>query len=133
MSLQFLPFEVSDLDAMDVQARHRPILEMAQWAAGQIKKTVEGPYSWTAWTPYGQAVAACGILEDGHAWAFLGTGSPKHYVAITRKVRQVLECHVAIIGPVYAAIDPNHPEAVRWARLLGFRPEGTKWVFDASV
>lgn len=37
-------------------------------------------------------------------------------------------------GPTYAEVDKTHPEALRWVKLLGFRPDGgERWVFDEDA
>lgn len=90
-----------------------------------------GPWSWTMWSEYGIPLGAAGILENGGAWAFLGSGLRPHMLRATREARRGLENYVWEVGEVYAEVDKTHPEALRWVKLLGFRPSGgERWVFD---
>lgn len=131
MSVRIEPFGFSDLWLMDIQGRHalwRPVFARRAFA---VQRLMEGPWSYTAWSAYGIPVACCGVLPDGGAWAFLSADMKRHMVPVGRAVRRVLGDHVALSGPVYADIDTTYPAAIRWVKLLGFRPEAeNRWIFD---
>ncbi|WP_299444688.1 hypothetical protein [uncultured Rhodospira sp.] len=123
--ITFAPFELSDLDLLEVQPRHTAVYEMFQEIGhARLERLLVGRYSWTAWTAYGVPVAACGILYNGSAWAILAPDLRRFMLPITRKVRTVLEQHAAERGDVVAHIDRTHLEASRWAGKLGFEPDG---------
>ncbi len=128
---KILPFGVSDLLTMEVQERHSWMLPHVLRNLIVCEHTMVGPWSWTMWSEYGIALGAAGILEDGGAWAFLGSRLRPHMLRATREARRGLENHVAEVGEVYAEVDKTHSEALRWVKLLGFRPDGgERWVFD---
>lgn len=134
MSLRFDPFIWHDLSRLEVQAQHRDIYRKAI-VLGHALEHLEGPFSWTAWDEdWQEPIASCGI-QDGEAWAFLGCDLRRHMVPINRQVRKVLDAHVQTTGsPVRAKIDMNYVPAVRWARILGFRPhpdnEHNIWIYS---
>lgn len=127
MTGRFEPFAVSDLEDMVVQPRHAFLVQPILARPLYFQSVMVGPYSWTYWTAFGQPVACAGILRNGHAWAFLGADMRRHMVPFLRATRLALEAHP---GPVLCEIDMDRPEAVRWAGILGFRPDAGKvWKF----
>lgn len=128
---KILPFGVSDLLTMDVQDHHAWMIPHAFRNLLAVEHTMVGQWSWTIWSEYGIPLGAAGILRDGGAWAFLGSGLRPYMLRATRVARRGLEDYVQNVGPTYAEVDKTHPEALRWVRLLGFRPDGgERWVFD---
>lgn len=128
----FVPFRLGHLLDLRVQPEHAPIMPQL-WALGmpQLQSAMVGPWSWTAVRDE-RPVAACGILENGYAWALLGNDLKRDMVRVTRVVRRVLDTHRHAVGPVLAAIDETRPDAVRWAKFLGFSPTPNgDWCFDA--
>ncbi len=134
MSVEIAPFELSDIAKIEVQPQHASIKPMLCRYLLSLSELV-GPWSYTAWNQYGLPVASCGILQNGNAWALLSPILRRDMLAVTRYVRGVLEDHTHAIGPVLADIDEKHSEAVRWAKLLGFRPklEIGVWQFSGST
>lgn len=131
MSVKIEPFGFSDLWLMDVQDRHAPIIPLLARRVFSVQRLAEGPWSYTAWNACGVPVACCGIMPGGGAWAFLGADMRRYMTPVTRHVLRVLKDHVALEGPVYADIDMSYPAAIRWAKLLGFRPGAeSRWVFN---
>lgn len=129
MSVKIRPFKLSDLLRLEVQKRHMAIWPII-WRQGLNLQKMLGPWSWTAERDE-QPIAACGILEGGWAWALLGEGLGRDMVPVIRTTRNALVSHATVLGPVYAHIDDTHPEAVRWAGILGFEPfEGITWRFS---
>lgn len=130
MSVRIEPFRLTDLEPL----RARPLyLDVADEILSRpliMQRLMTGPYSWTAWNEYGLPVAACGILENGVAWAFVTEDARRDILAITRAVRQVLDLHVADRGQVTAEVRGYDEKAVKWASLLGFVPVGGgNWVY----
>lgn len=70
--------------------------------------------------------AAAGFCPDGEgsawAWALLGLVGPRGMVAMHRAVRRALDA--SPYRRVVTLVDPAWPQAVRWARLLGFSSWG---------
>lgn len=129
--IEIRPFEAADLRWVRVRDEHTPVLEMILEHEDALEQ-VEGPYAYTAWTPYGTSVASCGILENGEAWAFVDPDMPRSAVlAVCRKVQEVLEEHLLREGPVFARVRCDVPAAVTWARWLGFTKVGfgSQWVY----
>ena len=67
---------------------------------------------------YGLATKWPGVA---YAWALLSADAGRHMVALTRAIRAELDA--AEFGRVEMAVDAGFPEAVRFARVLGFRCE----------
>lgn len=130
MSGKFEPFEIADLEDIHVQGRHAALTPRILARPLVFYPLMVGPWSWTYWTATGRPVACAGILPNGYAWAFLGADMRRDMIPFLRATQQVLEAHRGSTGPVRSEIDSSHPEAVRWARLLGFRHEaGETWIF----
>jgi RimJ/RimL family protein N-acetyltransferase len=74
----------------------------------------------------GEPIACAGFQEcwEGRAiaWAILGETAGRHMRALTRAVRRALERHPAERIEAQALV--GFAPAMRWARLLGFVPEG---------
>ena len=129
MSVNMRPFRMSDLLHLEVQERHMAIWPLL-WRQGLSLRCMLGPWSWTAELD-GRPIAACGILDNAYAWSLLGAGLGWHMIPVIRTTRNALVSYAIVRGPVYAHIDATHPEAVRWARLLGFKPlTGITWRFS---
>ena len=61
-------------------------------------------------------------LIDGVSggWAlFTNKITPARFLVIHRTVVRALICFEGINDPIFAHVDPNNPQAVRWAGLLG--------------
>ena len=131
---KILPFGVSDLLTMDVQDRHTWMIPHAFRNLLAVEHVMVSLWSWTMWSGYGIPLGAAGILQDGGTWAFLTPGLRPYMLRATREARRGLESYVRNVGPTYAEVDKTHPEALRWVKLLGFRPEGgERWVFDEDA
>ena len=129
MSVKIRPFRLSDLLHLEVQERHLAISPFL-WRQGLSLRCMLRPWSWTAELD-GVPVSACGILDNSYAWSLLGEGLGSNMIPVIRATRRALVSYARVVGPVYAHIDDTHPEAVRWARLLGFEPfEGVTWRFS---
>lgn len=125
------PFAFSDLLMFEVQRAHAVLTPMLLARPLSAQRAMEGPWSYTAWSAFGVPVAACGMLLSGYAWALLAPDLRHYMLPVSRAVRRVMADYRAQEGPVFAEIDSGYPEAVRWAKLLGFQPEGAgrTWVY----
>lgn len=124
------PFRMADLDLLPVQERHNGTLATVLALPRDVTiSLLETRWSWTAWSPSGIALACCGVLPNGEAWAFLACDLRRYMVPVSRAVRKVMQDHARAVGPVTATTLPDFPQAERWVRLLGFRQEGPRWVF----
>ena len=125
------PFQLSDLNRMEIQPSHAPLrpLVMRNWLV--TRPLLENDFSWTLWVD-GEPKLAAGIMDDGVGWAFLAADMRGCMVRATREARKILHAFAVLRGPVHADIDTSSPEAVRWAVALGFEPTGdpTRWVIE---
>lgn len=130
MRVNFEPFAFPDLLDLEIQPRHARIRKILLANMIPLKSLMEGPYSWTAWSAHGRPLACCGILADGRTWALLSPRLGQAMKPVSQAVRAVLEAHP---GTPWADIDPSYLEAVRWARMLGFRPTGAgPWIYEPT-
>lgn len=134
MSVEVFPFEVADLETLDVYPRYRNARLTILSQPDDYAHKLETPFSWTMWHPAGWPIGCAGInpLTD-EAWAFLGRDMRRYMVPFSRAVRKFgLDPYLERCGPPLAYVDRDHPEAYRWVKLLGFRHlEGHYWIYDA--
>lgn len=107
---------LSDLYAIDLQARHQDTLEMVMGSVFNMQGLMASDWAWTGLVD--GRVKACVGARGGEIWAFLAKDMKQCAVPFVRHSIQVLDK----TGPVTAWIDKDHPEAVRLATLTGFRP-----------
>jgi len=130
----FIPYVPAHLAALapHVDASLTPLLDEPGYA-----KTLAVPgLSWTALagdTPVG----AGGVLPiwpgRALAWALVGTLPKTAWTAVTRQALAVLQhAHAQGHGRIEAHVDAAFANGVRWARLLGFAPEGLMRRFTAD-
>lgn len=120
MRVEFTPFAFTDLLDLELQSTHQYLLNPILGRMLSLKPQMEGPYSWSGWTAHGRLVACAGILPNGVAWALFSGDMRREFVPITRMARKMME---RFPGQVIADIDAEFPEAVRWAKLVGFEPD----------
>lgn len=77
----------------------------------------------------GEVFIGCGGLCQIHAfraiaWAILAPGNPQHFRWIHHRMREGLREGLSRYPRIEAYLDPEFPQASRWAKLLGFRQEG---------
>ncbi len=106
---------------------------------GSKLSVIENEYSWTAikWHE-GRHIplACCGIgMENAETWGFLAKDLHGHHLEITRTVKFMLDAYVQNEGRhVVALIDRTYEPAVRWAKLLKFRPvDDDNWIYQGSL
>lgn len=78
---------------------------------------------------YGEDFFACGGVSPVHAfrgvaWCIVVPGFPQAFRALHRLISRIIEQELLTYPRIEAYIDPEFPQAVRWAELLGFRQEG---------
>lgn len=132
MSVEFRPFTPGDLYRIDVQERHKWVLDAMQRRPLSVA-ALENEWAWTATA--GGSVLCCAGAIDSEMWCFLARDLRRHMVPITRYGRAMMAAHLATVGGrLWAHIDPAHPEAVRWAQMGGLRPvDGWLWALDAGT
>lgn len=134
-SVRMEPFALLDLHAMDVQDQHAYLVPFVIAAHLSTSRLMVSPWSWTMWSAAGIPLGACGIIEENsYAWAFLSRHIGSHMISASRRAREMLDTYLQACGSVYAIIDRDHSEAVRWALLLRFSPSPTeevegRWAF----
>lgn len=128
------PFRTPHLLELSVQERHAPVVEVVAANILAVHGHMVGPWSWTVRADDGRALACCGVLEatDG-TWAVLSGALESGMVALTRYTKRVLDTYYSTTGRRPTAdVDEDHPEAVRWVELLGFRRvEPGLWEYHA--
>ena len=118
--VSFRPFRMRDLDSIEVQPRHEETLKTVRLRPFTLLGAEDSLWSFTMWVDR-KPLACVGATEDGELWAFLAADLRRHMIPLTRYGKSMIDAHKAIVGPVWADIDRDHPEAVRWIRLAGFR------------
>lgn len=132
MSVEFALMTPGDLAFVRVRDCFKDTLQTLIEAPETEVTKVCNEYTWTAWGPYGNALACCGILDNGYAWALVDPDAPLGTVLkVHRKVREVLRKHLLQKGPVFANVNRKIPPAIRWAESLGFTRAGigSTWIY----
>jgi len=138
MSVNVAPFCIEDILDLEVQPKHYDDWLRIVRNLGVFKPFMENEYSHVVFDDAtGEVLSCSGILTEPYCmgWAYLRYDLKKYMTSITRVARKLeLVPFVRDNGPVFAQIDSQYPQAIRWARILGFRPHDTTqdfWVFDA--
>jgi hypothetical protein len=118
--MQVIPFEswhiqqIIPQDAQRVPSEHEAAL-------------LESSYG-LAWTGFSDRPIACaGVVElwpgRAYAWALLDKSAGKHFIAITRAIRDKL--NALPYRRIEMAVDEHFEQGHRWAKMLGFNRETT--------
>lgn len=80
----------------------------------------------------GRPIACSGLVEQwpgrALAWALLANDIGAHtFVRVSRAVRRYLDA--SDYRRIEMQVDADHPQAIRWAQLLGFEVEGKRAKF----
>jgi len=82
----------------------------------------------------GEVVGIGGILQSGEAWQLFSPDCRRAMLIMVKHIRAAIINHVLTIGEVYAMIDPDRPNALRWAAILGlYHSEGQKWILNKTL
>jgi len=77
-------------------------------------------------------IACAGIIQlwPGRAqvWSLLSNQMSRYYRDIHRAVKHYVDAYR--VRRLECLVDPRHPEAVRWAKHLGFQYEATMRAYD---
>jgi len=137
MSVDILRLAAEDILDIDVQPQHYDSWRKTVAYLGTLQPYLENDYTVTVIDNETEEVLAClGIAEGdecGLAWSYLRRDLKKHMLAVTRiSWHYCLEPYRLEKGQAFAEIDSQHPEAVRWAQILGFKPWGKDnwWVYE---
>jgi hypothetical protein len=129
MSVSFRPFKVADLDLIDIQDRHKPIIAWAKRFPLELA-SAENAWSFTATDAAGRVVCCAGVTQ-GRVWVCLAKDMKPFMIPVTKFCLAYIRLYVQANGPARADVDPTYPEAVRWAKLCGFRQVDEEvWVFE---
>jgi RimJ/RimL family protein N-acetyltransferase len=124
MRMLIIPYASHHLHQLALQP-HQQHLGTALREHGWAEQVSEAGPCWTAIVD-GQPIACAGFQDcwEGRAiaWAILGETAGRHMAALTRAVRRALAAHPAERIEAQALV--GFAPALRWARLLGFAPEG---------
>lgn len=125
MNVKFRDFLLSDLLALDIQDVHKDAKARTLGSVYAMNNMANCKEAFTMLVD-GKVQAVCGHTH-GELWAFLGKDLKKSMLALTRYGLAKIKA----FGPVRAWIDERHGNAIRWAKLAGFRPIGYGyWVYD---
>lgn len=125
--LDFVPFRPEHLGWLRLQAAQaylQPLMSEPEYGV-----SLTGPYAWSAMLR-DRPVACAGILPQwpgrAIAWALLTRElGPRQFLRAHHKVAAVLRAaHAAGIRRIETTVDAGFNAGHRWARALGFRPEG---------
>jgi hypothetical protein len=133
VKLDFIPFAPEHLPMLRLQAAQaylQPLMAKPEYGA-----SLAGPYAWSGLL--GHAVIGCaGILPQwpgrAIAWALLTRGlTARHFLHAHHKVAAVLRAAHAPVSEgggglrrIETSVDAGFDAGHRWARALGFEPEG---------
>lgn len=116
----FQPDHIARLRLQPMQVASEPPVSEAEARA----LAAAGP-SFAAVGEDGHVYAAAGVIPQWEgraiAWAMIAHDAGPHFLRITREVRRYLEA--CGIRRIETSVDAAFPQAIRWARLLGFRCE----------
>lgn len=128
--VEFRAFRARDLDSIEVQDRHEAVLKAVRLRPFSLLDAELSPWSFTMWAE-GKPKACVGAGDEGQLWAFLAKDLRKYMLPLTRYGMSMIDAYKDITGnPVWAGIDPDHEEGVRWITLAKFRKIDTSlWCY----
>jgi RimJ/RimL family protein N-acetyltransferase len=127
MMIEFIPFRPEHLAALRLQAAQaylQPLLARRDYGAA-----LAGPDTWTGIVA-GRVIGCAGVLPQwpgrAIAWALLTRElTSRHFLRVHYKVMGVLdEAQRRGSRRIETSVDAGFDAGHRWARALGFRPEG---------
>jgi|TARA_R110000803_G_scaffold49990_4_gene103893 hypothetical protein len=121
---EVVPFKAAHLGAIRLQAAQ---MYLSEWVSNEQGEALEQAPSYTALED-GVPICAAGVIPiwtgRAMAWSFISDVGPTNFLKCHRAVKRFLDgCFVQRIE---MTVDCNHPEAHRWARLLGFTMEAKR-------
>lgn len=125
--LAFVPFRPEHLPMLRLQAAQsylQPLMARSDYAAA-----LAGPYAWSGLIG-GKVIGCAGLLPQwpgrAIAWALLTRElSAAHFLRAHHKVLAVLRsAHASGVRRIETTVDAGFDAGHRWARALGFSPEG---------
>jgi hypothetical protein len=126
MRVDVLDFSVHDLCALRIQPRHQEVLHQL---LEDPPYHLEGPYAKSIFRD-GLIVCAYGIMQGGWVWVLMAEDIGPLMVRIVRIAKDHLKRYP---GRVFGHIDPEYPEAVRWAKMMGFQKVGVDNTLNREV
>lgn len=128
-AVEFRPFKARDLDSLDVQPAHEATAKWVKLRPFTLLDAEDSLWSFTLWGD-GKPRACAGIGPEGAIWAFLARDMKRWMLPLWRYGRAMIDAHTAIVGPVWAQVDPKYSEAVHLVQMANFRSlEPSLWVY----
>lgn len=128
MSLDVVQFKPNHFRELVVQNQQEDVFAKIMDPANDSSYDY-GDYAWTGYSPEG--IVMCGgliprteVCADG--WVLISKFFPKYVIPYTRKVIEKLDMIQRDHGfhRIQASVDLEFTQGHRWAKLLGFKPEG---------
>lgn len=111
------PVLAEDFHAITLDPRHEKWRQVVLENIDSVMAALEPDFSGTVLR--GEVPIAIGGIRQRWGWAFISPGlGLAEALVISRVARDRVACYPA--RNVVAVVDETHPEAVRWARFLGF-------------
>lgn len=119
--IEIVPFKAEHLDQMKVQERQKGVLE---FVSKDGLRTLEQFNSWSGMVGE-RCVAFAGVIPYGDgrglAWAYLAEDVGKEFIGVTKAIKRYLD--LVDYRRIEMAVDCQHEQAHRWAKMLGFVKE----------
>jgi hypothetical protein len=131
--ISFVPYEPGHLGHVEVQPAQ------AEWRARMVADyaralAVPG-HAWTALDEGKRPIGCAGLLPQGagraHGWALLSAIPARHWPAMVRKIRAVLDA--APYRRIEATVRHDFGNGCRLAKLLGFEVEALMTAYRDGV
>lgn len=126
--MEIVPFKAEHIFALRLQAQQAHHHGVLNHEYAHALEACGGSYTAIV---NGRPVACAGIVEQwahrGLAWALIGEDAGRHFVAITKAVRRMLD--IAHFHRIEMQVNCEFPQAIRWAQMLGFEVESKMRLF----
>lgn len=134
MLVEFRRPRAEDFSSIELQPFDRPLQEDVRANAARIAEiALADPGSLTCLED-GRVVGIGGVLPNHEAWQFFAGDCRRSFPHMVRRIRAAIIEHVLTHGEVWVMIDPDRPNARRWAALLGFEHvKGDIWHITYST
>jgi len=121
---EIVPFKAAHLGAIRLQEAQ---MYLSNWVSEEQGEALAESPSYTALED-GIPICAAGVFPiwtgRAMAWSFISNVGPTNFLKCHRAVKRFLDnCFVQRIE---MTVDCDHPEAHRWAKLLGFTMEAER-------
>ena len=119
--IQIVPYKAEHWDNFKPQDAQNALYGLVDQPTREMMEQYEG---YTGIVD-GEVIGFCGVIEmwpgRAIAWAWLANCLGRKMIFAHRAVEKFLEMYK--IGRLEAIVDTNHPAAIRWIEMLGFKRE----------